>query len=185
LGCGPRKRIPDAITTDQLDYDCVDIVGEIYSVLQQFPDESIDYIYSFHFVEHLPDLGFFIEEIQRVLRIGGILEFVVPHFSGPHFYSDYTHKSSFGLYSLDYHVFNTYFKRTSPTYQKQMKFKLDRVDLEFGSFRPYYIRHAVRLILGKIINLCKYTQEFYEENLCYLFPCSQIRFRLIRCQPQD
>jgi len=186
LGCGPRKRIPGAITTDLLDYECVDIVGEVFSVLKQFPDDSVDYIYSFHFVEHVGDLALFMGEIQRILRKGGVLEVIVPHFSNPHFYSDYTHKSAFGLYTFDYFTFNSYFKRTSPTYQNKIELKLEKVDLRFGSFRPYYLRHGVRLALGKIANLCKYTQEFYEENLCYLFPCSEVRFLMVHEEePQD
>ena len=185
MGCGPRKRITDAITTDLLDYECIDIVGESFSVLRHFPDDSVDYVYSYHFVEHLPDLGLYIDEMQRILKIGGVLELVVPHFSHPHYYSDYTHKSTFGLYTFDYFTFNSYFKRTSPTYQKRIDLKLDKVDLHFGSFRPFYLRHAVRFVLGKIVNMCKYTQEFYEENLCSFLACSEIKFRLIHCQPQD
>ena len=68
MGCGPRKRISDAITTDLLDYECVDIVGESFSVLRHFPDDSVDYVYSYHFVEHLPDLGLYMEEMQRILE---------------------------------------------------------------------------------------------------------------------
>ncbi len=185
MGCGPRKRISDAITTDLLDFDDVDLVGEIFSVLKYFPDDSIDYIYSYHFVEHVSDLDRFMEEMQRVLKIGGVLEIVVPHFSHPHFYSDCTHKTTFGLYTFDYFTFNSYFKRDSPTYQRRVDLKLDKVDLNFGSFRPFYLRHAVRFTLGKIMNLCKYTQEFYEENLCYFLSCTEIKFRLIHCLPED
>jgi SAM-dependent methyltransferase len=185
LGCGPRKRVKDAITTDQLDYECVDIVGEIFNVLNRFPANSVDYIFSYHFAEHVSDLALFMSEMQRVLRIGGVLEITVPHFSHPHFYSDYTHRSAFGLYTFDYFTFNSYFKRTSPTYLNKIELKLEKVDLQFGSFRPYYIRHGVRLLLGKIVNLCKYTQEFYEENLCYFLPCSEIKFRMVHSKPQD
>ena len=59
LGCGSRRRHAHAITVDALDYPDVDVVGDVYDVLARMPDGSVDAVYSYHFVEHLPDLARF------------------------------------------------------------------------------------------------------------------------------
>ena len=102
LGCGSRRRHAHAITVDALDYPDVDVVGDVYDVLARMPDGSVDAVYSYHFVEHLPDLARFIAGLRRVVRHGGRVLTVVPHFSNPYFYSDYTHHNHFGLYTFAY-----------------------------------------------------------------------------------
>ena len=42
LGCGPRKRHPEAVTIDAIDYACVDIVGDVFEVLSHVPDHQIN-----------------------------------------------------------------------------------------------------------------------------------------------
>ncbi len=42
LGCGGRKRHPEAIGIDALDHECVDIVGDVYEVLERMPAASVE-----------------------------------------------------------------------------------------------------------------------------------------------
>lgn len=98
LGCGPHKRIPDAIGIDALDFDGVDVVADLNRGLGFIPDSSIDEIHSYHFLEHLDDLSSLMREVHRVLKPGGGMVGNVPHFANPYYYSDPTHKSRFGLY---------------------------------------------------------------------------------------
>lgn len=181
LGCGGHKKIPDAIGIDALNYPEVDIVGDIFEVLRAFPAGSVDDIYSFHFFEHIADLSALLDEISRVLKADGKLEIVVPHFSNPYFYSDPTHKTFFGLYTFCYLSRNTMFSRQVPTYKKEVEFDLVAADLIFKSTRPFIVRHGVKKLLGKIFNCCTYMKEFYEENLCYLLPCYEIKYHLRKC----
>lgn len=178
LGCGNRKRISNAIGIDVLDFDCVDIVGDVFDVLNRFPDESVIAVYSYHFFEHISNISKLMNELSRVLKRGAILEIVVPHFSNPYYYSDYTHKSFFGLYTFNYFTQNNFFKRSVPSYDRDKKYKLVNVDLIFKSYPPSYFRHSIKVIIGKIFNSTNYMKEFYEENLCYLFPCYGIKYRL-------
>jgi ubiquinone/menaquinone biosynthesis C-methylase UbiE len=180
LGCGNRKRVQQAIGVDMLDYDCVDIVGDVFEVLGTFPNASVSAIHSYHFIEHISDLGKLMDEIGRVLKKGGSIHFVVPHFSNPYFYSDYTHKSFFGLYTFCYFCTGGLFKRVVPSYQRDIQFELTKVDLVFKSTPPFYLRHALKVVIGKIVNLSTYTRELYEENFCYLFPCYEISYHLRR-----
>jgi ubiquinone/menaquinone biosynthesis C-methylase UbiE len=180
LGCGNRKQISNSIGIDVLDYEAVDIVGDVYSVLSQIPDKSISAVYSFHFFEHINDVTLLLEEISRILIDGGLLEVVVPHFSNPYFYSDYTHKISYGLYSFSYLAIDNFFTRKTPTYQKDLKIEITNVKLGFKSSREFPVRYGIKkFILEQIFNSSIWMKEFYEENLCYIFPCYEIKFTLI------
>ena len=50
LGSGPAKQIAEAITVDMLDIEGTDIVCNLDEGLPFLADESIDAIYSFHFL---------------------------------------------------------------------------------------------------------------------------------------
>lgn len=180
LGCGSSKKEITAIGIDVLDYDCVDIVGDALEVLASFPEQSVQHVYSFHFLEHVADLDKFLCELERIVKPGGELDFVVPHFSNPYYYSDYTHRHFFGLYTFSYLTANRFFRRSVPTYNRANKFDLAGVKLRFRSARPFYGRHVIKLMLGKLINSSNYLREFYEENLCYLLPCYEIEYHLIK-----
>jgi len=119
-------------------------------------------------------------ELSRVVRVGGVVEFVAPHFSNPYFYSDPTHRSFFGLYTFSYFSINSPLLRKVPTYQEQLWFQLDQVDLIFKSSPPFYFRHAFKKVIGSLFNSCRYMRELYEENFCYFFPCFEVRYKLRR-----
>ncbi|MCC6992464.1 MAG: methyltransferase domain-containing protein, partial [Acidobacteria bacterium] len=95
LGCGPARRHAEAITVDALDFEGVDVVGDVFDVLAAIPDGAVDAVHSYHFLEHVEPLGGIVRELARVLSPGGLLHTVVPHFSNPYFYSDYTHRQTF------------------------------------------------------------------------------------------
>lgn len=180
LGCGANKRHNNAIGIDALDYVGVDLIGDVYEVLAQFPSASVDKVYSYHFIEHVDNLNKLLAELSRVVKINGKVEFVAPHFSNPYFYSDPTHRSFFGLYTLSYFAFNPPLQRQVPTYQEKLWFQLDHVDLIFKSSPPFYIRHLFKKSIGLIFNSCGYMRELYEENFCYFFPCYEVKYKLSR-----
>jgi len=180
LGCGSRKRNAEAIGIDILDYPAVDLVGDIYEVLQKFPDSCVVHASAHHFIEHVDDLNLLMSELERIVKPDGVVDFVVPHFSNPYFYSDPTHQKFFGLYTFCYMSYSTLFSRQVPTYQNDLVFSLERVDLKFKSAKPFYGRYVFKSAIGKIFNSCNYMKELYEESFCYLFPCYEVRYQLRR-----
>lgn len=180
LGCGDRKRYPGSIGIDVLNYDCVDLVGDAISVLEEFPDDSVDAVHSSHFFEHLQEPDPLMSQLQRVIKKTGSLEIIVPHFSNPYYYSDLTHQTKYGLYTFCPYSKESLFKRQVPSYQMEPHFQLIDVNLTFKSSPPFYFRHAIKKALGTLVNMNVYTKEFYEENLCYIFPCYEIRYLLER-----
>lgn len=69
----------------------------------------------------------------------------------------------------------------APTYQDALPFAIQFVDLRFKSSRPFYARYAVKRAIGMFFNSCNYVmKELYEENVCYVFPCYEIRYLMKR-----
>lgn len=180
LGCGGNKRNKDAIGIDLLDSTDVDIQGDVYEVLEFFPDQSVDAVFAYHFIEHVPDVSKLLFELARIMKPNGVVEFVAPHFSNPYFYSDPTHRSFFGLYTFCYYASDSSFARKVPTYDYKPQFKLSKVDLNFKSTPPFYLRHGLKRFVGIMFNSCNYLKELYEENFCYLIPCYEVRYILHR-----
>jgi ubiquinone/menaquinone biosynthesis C-methylase UbiE len=180
VGCGPRKRYPRSIGIDAIDYDGVDIVGDAMEALRALPAGSADLVTSSHFLEHVTDVGAFLDEMVRVVRDGGQLEVIVPHFAHPYFSSDPTHTHRFGLYTFSYLTTEDLFRRRVPAYIKRPNVRLIKVDLIFKSTPPFYVRHVIKRLIGWIFNSCRYLQELYEENFCYLFPCYEIRYVILK-----
>jgi SAM-dependent methyltransferase len=180
LGCGPARRHPEAVTVDALDFDGVDVVGDIFEVLATVPDGTVDAVHSYHFLEHVAPLDGIVRELARVLKPGGLLHTVVPHFSNPYFYSDYTHRQTFGLYSFSYLSDDPIFRRRVPRYQVDTGLVLEDVILTFKAPKPFYIRYALRRALGVLVNSSRLTQEWYEAGWTGVFPCYEIDFKVRR-----
>ncbi len=180
LGCGPARRHPEAVTVDALDFDGVDVVGDVFRVLEAIPDASVDAVHSYHFLEHVEPLGGIVRELSRVLRPGGLLHTVVPHFSNPYFHSDYTHRQTFGLYSFSYLADDPLFRRRVPRYQVDTGLALEDVRLTFKAPPPFYVRYVVRRALGILVNSSRLTQEWYEAGWTGWFPCYELDFTVRR-----
>lgn len=178
LGCGPRKLDPDAVGIDALDFPGVDLVGDVFEVLAGLPAGGVSACHSSHFFEHVEDLPRLIDELARTMAPGAVLTVKVPHFANPYFYSDPTHHRFFGLYTMSYLARDTLLTRKVPNYGRTPAFALTAVRLGFDS--PFPIRGVFKRVVGRVFNLATWLQEFYEENLCYLFPCYEIEYRLQR-----
>jgi len=174
LGCGNHKKINNSIGIDAIDYPGVDVIGDIFEVLRLIPDSTIDEVHSFHFVEHISDLTGLISELARVVKKNGIVGFTAPHFSNPYFYSDPTHKTFFGLYTFCYYSDCSLFSRKVPTYNMDIKFNLESVDLIFKTDKVFLIRAIFKHVIGKLFNFSSYTRELYEDSFCFIFPCYEI-----------
>lgn len=182
LGCGERRKRRDALGIDHRDLPEVDLVGDIFEVLGKLPDDSVSEVVSSHFLEHIGDLPRLFGELARVVQEGGRVESVVPHFSNPYFYSDYTHVRPFGLYSFSYFANDTLLKRRIPHYGAPLPFDIESLHLEFRSPKVFPVRRFLRQRLTPLFNTSVWAQEFYEENLCHLFPCYEIKAVLRRTQ---
>lgn len=89
IGCGANKKL-GTVGIDIQDLPGVDYVLDLKTELLPFPDASVEYVYSNHFFEHLPDPTRLFAEISRVAQDGAQLEFWTPYaFSNPAFIIDH------------------------------------------------------------------------------------------------
>ncbi len=180
LGCGWSKKDKDAIGIDVDDYPDVNYLGDAVDTLRLLANDSIDRISSYHFLEHIDNLGEFFVEAKRILKPNGVIVTTVPHHSNPFFYSDPTHKQFFGLYTFSYFASYAGFSRMTPNYSQIPGLEITDIELVFKSYRPYYLRHAFKKLIGLIFNFCNYTKELYEESFSALFPCYEIRCEIVK-----
>jgi SAM-dependent methyltransferase len=183
LGCGSNKLRPDAIGVDVLHLPGVDVVGDIPAVLGAFDDSSIDVIFSNHFLEHAGPMPEVMAECARLLRPGGRFIAVVPHFSSPYYYSDPTHRTMFGLYTMSYFAFDPIHRRAVPRYvnsDDEVAFRLLSASHRFEQSLRRPVSYLLARCLGFLCGRSTRWAEFYEYRLTWLFPCMEIRFELER-----
>jgi ubiquinone/menaquinone biosynthesis C-methylase UbiE len=179
LGSGPTREIPGNITVDLAEHENVDISGDVFDVLNLIKNSSISSIYASHFFEHIDDIESLLKEVSRISAHDAEITIIVPHFSNAFFYSDVTHKRFFGLYSFCYFAdCAVKFFRRVPSYSKVPGLVQTSVRLNFKSYRPFYVRHAIRRLFGVIVNSSLYTLEFYEENLSSIISCYEVEYNI-------
>lgn len=162
LGCGNNKS-SDEIGVDIIAGPCVDIVADLNEHPIPFESNSADIIRSSHCFEHLDNLVTLMEDIHRILKPGGLLEFTVPHVSNIEFFRDPTHKRPFTLGTMDYFVRGT----AVPKYTN-IEFEYIERELRFGG--------GLRGKIGKF--LAKLSERRYEKYYCWKYPCNEIYFAL-------
>lgn len=177
FGPGHERAISGAITIDHLPIPTADLVANVDDGLSFIPDNSVDLIFSSHFMEHVKDPTAVMREFHRVLKSGGELHTIVPHFSNPYYYSDPTHRTPWGLYTMFYFSKETFYRRTVPAFYNDINFKVTDIRLIFGS--PFKWRRMFkRDFIERIFNLNRYMQELFEEQFCNMIPCYEMDIRM-------
>jgi ubiquinone/menaquinone biosynthesis C-methylase UbiE len=178
LGCGPNKK-PGTIGVDILELPGVDFVANLEEGLSFIPDNSVDQYVTSHFLEHVDQFELLMAEIHRTLKPYGTVSIIVPHFSNPYYYSDYTHKRFFGLYTFDYFTDNNNgFRRKVPVYNRSFQFKVTYRRLIFKSPYIFFINLIKKHIYTRLFNSGKYMQALYEDSFSNLIPCYELIFEL-------
>jgi ubiquinone/menaquinone biosynthesis C-methylase UbiE len=178
LGCGPNKK-PGTIGVDILEIQGVDFVANLEEGLSFIPDNSVDQYVTSHFLEHVDQFELLMAEMHRTLKPNGTVNIIVPHFSNPYYYSDYTHKRFFGLYTFDYFTDNNNgFRRKVPVYNRSFQYKVTYRKLIFKSPYIFFINLIKKHIYTRLFNSGKYMQALYEDSFSSLIPCYELVFEL-------
>lgn len=178
LGVGNNKRHKDSIGIDIIDADGVDIVGRAEDVLKTFANDSIDAIYCYHFLEHVDDVKYLIRLIQEKLKWGGSFNIVVPHWSNPYFFSDPTHKTFFGYYTMSYYARDERSYRKVPKYIRCENLLLEDVSLVFKVDKSHFLLYPFYLLLGALVNLTTRGKEIFEFHFAKLIPVYEIKYKI-------
>lgn len=78
LGCGNAKK-PGFIGLDYVEMDQVDHVLDLTADKYPFDDDSVDEIFSAHFLEHIEEPNHVFGEIGRIAKDGAKIEFWTPY----------------------------------------------------------------------------------------------------------
>ncbi|MGR3310677.1 MAG: class I SAM-dependent methyltransferase [Candidatus Brocadiales bacterium] len=101
LGCGNNKR-DGYIGIDRYPYPSADIIRDADLHGLPFDDNSVDELYTSHFLEHCHNLVFVMNEIHRVLKLGGRATILVPNIMHSGAFRDPTHVRFFNVESFLY-----------------------------------------------------------------------------------
>lgn len=177
FGSGPNPK-ESCYALDQFQFDGIDIVADLNEPLDLLPDNSAEYVFTSHALEHVERLLPLIAELHRITRPGGMIEIVVPHFSNPYFYSDPTHVRFFGLYTMNYFVSKELqpMARHVPTFYSDVRFEIESIKLSF--YRSNLFDRIFVPFLRYFVNRSPAAQEFYERRLSWIFPAAEIRYKL-------
>ena len=100
LGCGVRK-FPGAIGVEAAAGPAVDVVHDLDRTPYPFDAASADLVVLRHVVEHLDDIPRTVRECARILRPGGHLLALTPHFSDASSWIDPQHRWHLATRSLE------------------------------------------------------------------------------------
>lgn len=102
LGCGNKKR-PGTIGVDYNSRVDGDISHDLNIFPYPFESNSVDRVYIDNCLEHLDNPLKVMEEIHRIVQVGGEVKVIVPYFRSPSAYHDPTHKTFYTTLSFSYY----------------------------------------------------------------------------------
>lgn len=176
VGCGLCK-IKGAIGVDCRHSPGVDIVSDLDYLPWPFADNSFDGAICRHSLAHLKSVIGAVEELHRILRPGGILEILTPHFSSFNAFTDVTSRRFFGYRSMDYFCPNRQLFRYR---YSRAAFELVEVRISFRQaavFDPDRRKPNPMMAVG-IEPLINRFPHFYEHFLAFVLRASELYYRL-------
>jgi len=152
LGCGENK-VKGAIGLDNVALNSVDIVHDLLDFPYPFENETFDFIYLRHVIEHfdINDINKILNECHRILINGCKIEIRVPHTFSVAAFTDPTHKTFFTFYSgyfWDKNHTKQYYKEINSSWE------LDKIESKicWYDWKRFQFR-KVDTILSKMLSL--------------------------------
>lgn len=163
IGCN-KKKINGFINIDINPNVKPDIVMDATDL--KFKDNSIDFIISIHCIEHVKDPDKMIEEIHRVLKVGGLVELTMPY--------------AYGRIALAKEHINQFKARDFYLYEKDNRNKSNYQNINFEILEIRYIHNYPKYMvpfwaIGCLLQFCldNFGRKFRESYECqwgWVFP---------------
>jgi predicted SAM-dependent methyltransferase len=167
LGCGKKKRI-NTIGVDFSARHDPDVLHDLNEFPYPFQSASIDYIYLDNVLEHLESPIRVMEEVYRILKIGGGVKVITPYFRSVWAFADPTHKH--------------YFTSMSFAFYDSSHYICQRYDYTSARFRTEKIvfneELASRFYVKPLLWFANRWPSKYEHHLSHIFPLSDITYYL-------
>jgi SAM-dependent methyltransferase len=107
LHMGPGREGSLGVSVDNLRSAHPDVIADLNRPPYPFRDSSFDAAYAFSVVEHLDNFFGVFGELHRVLKPGGFVALLTPHFSNDASFIDPSHRLHLSLRSFDYFIEGT------------------------------------------------------------------------------
>ncbi len=174
LGCGQNKKA-GFTGLDRLAMPGVDIVCDLDREPIPLPDDSVDEIFTMHFLEHTADLLAVMQEIWRVCRDGARVSIAVPYFNSIGAFRDPTHRRFFTWETFEHFTDSG----NVPSFYADARFRIARRRLLFwpaNSNWKGHVRFGYLWPLQALANACPY---FYEHSLLRGIAASDLQVELV------
>lgn len=168
VGCGVNK-YPGAIGVDRNPRSRADVLCDLDHLPYPFADASFDQIRAIHVVEHVSDVIGTLEEFHRLVRPGGRILIVTPHYTDFSSFCDPTHRwhlnsFSFRYFGEDHGGFGYY----SGSRLREISVRVKLLALWRWLGFEYMVNHSVRF------------RRFWEYYLCFIVRGKVMEFEFER-----
>ncbi len=166
VGCGINK-FPGSIGIDRNPGSRADVICELDHFPYPFRDSSFDQLHAVHVIEHVGDVMKTMEEFHRLVRPGGEVFIVTPHYTDFSSFCDPTHRWHLNSFSL------RYFGEDNAGYGYYSKVRFEEISV-----------HVKLLALWRwlgfqfLVNTFPRYRRFWEHYLCFLVRGKVIEWRL-------
>lgn len=161
LGCGTDYRI-GWTNLDSNKKIKADVYADIEKKLP-FKDNTFDYVYAEHVLEHVTNLIGLMGELKRICKNKAIIEIRVPHASIMPAHQDPTHVRFFTYLTMDY-------------FSKESFYDLPKFEI-ISKKLNYLVKEMTFLnfFINPLINL---APRYYERLFSGILPCGEVRYKL-------
>jgi SAM-dependent methyltransferase len=166
VGCGINKR-PGAIGIDRNPASRADVIVELDRYPYPFRDSAFDALQAVHVIEHVSDVIRTMEEFHRLVRAGGEVYIVTPHYTDFSSFCDPTHRWHLNSFSLRYFGEDN----AGYGYYSQVRFAENSVRVKLLAFWRW-------LGFEFLVNRFPRFRRFWEYYLCYIVRGKVIEWRL-------
>jgi SAM-dependent methyltransferase len=166
VGCGINKKA-GAIGVDRNPASRADVIAELDHFPYPFRDSSFDGLQAVHVIEHLSDVLRSMEEFHRLVRGGGEVLIVTPHYTDFSSFCDPTHRWHLTSFSLRYFSENDF----GFGYYSGARFEEISVHVKLLALWRY-------LGFELAVNTWPRFRRFWEYYLCYIVRGKLIEWRL-------
>jgi SAM-dependent methyltransferase len=166
VGCGINK-LQGSIGIDRNPASRADVLCDLDRFPYPFRDSSFDALQAVHVIEHVSDVIRTMEEFHRLVRDGGEVYIVTPHYTDFSSFCDPTHRWHLNSFSLRYFGAD----HGGFGYYSHATFEEISVRVKLLAFWRW-------LGFGLLVNSFPRYRRFWEHYLCYVVRGKVIEWRL-------
>jgi SAM-dependent methyltransferase len=166
VGCGILKH-PGSIGIDRNPASKADVLCDLDHIPYPFADGSFDRIRAIHVIEHVADVIRAMEEFHRLLRPGGRVLIVTPHYTDFSSFCDPTHRWHLNSFSFRYFGED----HAGFGYYTTVRFREIKIHVRLLAFWRW-------LGFELFVNASPRFRRFWEHYLCYVVRGKMMEFEL-------